>query len=71
MNKFFEKKGIETNKVLLHGEPGDAIYNFVEENNFDMIVIEDKGQGKVERFLLGSITEKIVHHAKTSVLVVK
>ncbi|PUU86972.1 Universal stress protein family protein [Halanaerobium congolense] len=36
-----------------------------------MIVIADKGLGKVKRFLLGSISDKVVHHAQTSVLVVK
>ena len=69
--KIFEEKGIKPEKVLLHGDPADVVCDYAEENNFDLIVVADKGHGKVERFLLGSISDKIVRHAKLSVMVVK
>jgi len=40
-------------------------------NNFDLIIVADKGHGKVERFLLGSISDKIVRHSRRTVMVVK
>ncbi|MFW6229593.1 MAG: universal stress protein [Halanaerobium sp.] len=69
--EFFKEKGIKPEKVLLHGDPADDVCDYAEENNFDLIVVADKGHGKVERFLLGSISDKIVRHAKISVMVVK
>ncbi|MEC9490951.1 MAG: universal stress protein [Halanaerobiales bacterium] len=69
--EFFEEKGIKPDKVLLHGDPADTVCDYAEENDFELIVVADKGHGKVERFLLGSISDKIVRHAKTSVMVVK
>jgi nucleotide-binding universal stress UspA family protein len=69
--EFFEEKGIKLDKVLLQGDPADEVCEYAEKNNFDLIVIADKGHGKVERFLLGSISDKIVRHAKVSVMVVK
>jgi nucleotide-binding universal stress UspA family protein len=36
-----------------------------------MVVIGDKGTGAIKRFLLGSITRRIAHHAPCSVLVVR
>ncbi|RAK05466.1 nucleotide-binding universal stress UspA family protein [Halanaerobium saccharolyticum] len=69
--EFFEEKGINPDKVLLHGDPADTVCDYAEENDFELIVVADKGHGKVERFLLGSISDKIVRHAKTSVMVVK
>jgi nucleotide-binding universal stress UspA family protein len=60
--EFFEEKGIKPEKVLLHGDPADEVCEYV---------VADRGHGKVERFLLGSISDKIVRHAKTSVMVVK
>lgn len=69
--EFFAEKGIKADKVLLHGDPADEVCDYAKENNYDLIVVADKGHGKVERFLLGSISDKIVRHAKTSVMVVK
>ena len=37
----------------------------------DIIVIGYKGYGKEGRFLLGSVTDKVVRHASKSVLVVR
>ena len=36
-----------------------------------MIVMGTLGKGGLERFLLGSVTDKVVRHSKISVLVVK
>jgi len=69
--EFFAEKGIKPNKVLLHGDPADEVCDYAKKNKFDLIVVADKGHGKVERFLLGSISDKIVRHAKVSVMVVK
>lgn len=69
---FFKKRDVKIKKVVKIGQdPADVICDFAENNEIDMIVIADKGLGKVKRFLLGSISDKVVHHAQTSVLVVK
>jgi nucleotide-binding universal stress UspA family protein len=67
----FESLGKEVNRVIRLGDPADEICDYAEENNIDMIVLADKGHGGVKRFLLGSISDKVVRHADTSVLVVK
>lgn len=66
------KEGVKTKRVIKEGNyPADDICNYAEENDFDLIVIADKGDNSIKEFLLGSTTEKIIRHAKTSVLVVK
>lgn len=67
----FESLGKDVNQVIRLGDPADEICEYAEENNIDMIVLADKGLGGVKRFLLGSISDKVVRHADTSVLVVK
>jgi nucleotide-binding universal stress UspA family protein len=67
---FFEEKGMEVDKVIQYINPADKICDFAEEEGFDLIVLADKGHG-VKRFLLGSISDKVVRHANVSVLVVK
>lgn len=66
------KKGLDINMVVKEGSsPAEQICAFAEDNEFDLIVIADKGKSDVKKFLLGSTTENVVRHAKISVLVVK
>lgn len=51
--------------------PADAIVEYAEKNGIDLIVIGNKGAGAVERFLIGSVSSKVVSHAPCSVMVVK
>ncbi len=65
------EEGVTAKTEIDVGDPADLICDYAVENGFELIVIADKGLGAVKRFLLGSITDKVVHHAKTSVLIVK
>jgi nucleotide-binding universal stress UspA family protein len=51
--------------------PADAIVEYAEKNGIDLIVVGNKGAGAVERFLIGSVSSKIVSHSPCSVMVVK
>lgn len=51
--------------------PADAIVEYAEKNGVDLIVIGNKGAGAVERFLIGSVSSKVVSHSPCSVMVVK
>lgn len=54
----------------LEGHPAERILQTVEEENIDLIVMGASGKHAIERFLLGSVTEKVVRHAKCPVLTV-
>jgi nucleotide-binding universal stress UspA family protein len=53
------------------GDPADEILLSAKKYNADIIVVGYKGYGKEGRFLLGSVTDKVVRHASVSVLVVR
>jgi nucleotide-binding universal stress UspA family protein len=57
--------------VVESGDPADEILISAKKYNAEMIVIGYKGYGKEGRFLLGSVTDKVVRHAGISVLVVR
>lgn len=70
------KKEIETdfknvNIAAEVGDPADEILMSAKKFGSDIIVIGYKGYGKEGRFLLGSVTDKVVRHASVSVLVVR
>lgn len=53
------------------GDPADEILITAKKIEADVIVVGYKGYGKEGRFLLGSVTDKVVRHASVSVLVVR
>ncbi len=54
-----------------NGDPADEILLSAKKHGADMIVLGYRGYGKEGRFLLGSVTDKVVRYAGTSVLVVR
>ena len=53
------------------GEPADAILDVAEEINADLVLVGNKGMTGARRFLLGSVPNKISHHAPCDVWIVK
>jgi nucleotide-binding universal stress UspA family protein len=53
------------------GDPADAILDVAEEQGSDLIVVGNKGMKGAKRFLLGSVPNKVSHHAPCSVLIVR
>ncbi len=52
------------------GSAADTILKVAEKENVDLIVMGTSGKHGIDRFLLGSVTEKVVRHATCPVLVV-
>ena len=66
-----EKSDVKIETVI--GE-GDAAYNIVgyaQNGDFDTIIIGRRGLGRFKEMVLGSISNKVLHHAKCSVMIVK
>jgi nucleotide-binding universal stress UspA family protein len=51
--------------------PARAICDFAEEHGADLIVVGSHGRGGMERWLIGSVAERVVRHASTNVYVVR
>ena len=53
------------------GNTGDEIVRFAEKGKYDMIVIGARGLSATKEKFLGSVSNHVMHKAKTPVLVVK
>jgi nucleotide-binding universal stress UspA family protein len=53
------------------GDAADAILDVAEEQGSDLIVVGNKGMTGATRFLLGSVPNRVSHHAPCSVLIVR
>jgi nucleotide-binding universal stress UspA family protein len=64
-------EGVEVDVCARQGDPADAILDVAEEREADLIVIGNKGMSGAKRFLLGSVPNKVSHHAPCSVLIIR
>lgn len=62
---------VEAVGVVLEGEPEAEIANYASDFDMDVIVIGTQGHSRVERALLGSVTERVARLADRPVLIVK
>ncbi|WP_336022918.1 universal stress protein [Halobellus salinisoli] len=62
--------GVEIAEAIEHGVPHRAIIDHCEAVDADLVVLGTHGRTGVERFVLGSVAEKVVRLSETPVLVV-
>lgn len=66
-----EKTKVKWDRRVEEGYAAETIVRVAEESACDLIVIGSRGMGVFGRFLLGSVSDRVVHHAPCSVLVVR
>jgi nucleotide-binding universal stress UspA family protein len=66
-----KEAGVEVETFARQGDPADAILDVAEEKNADLIVVGNKGMTGAKRFLLGSVPNKVSHHAPCSVMIIR
>ncbi|XP_021637893.2 uncharacterized protein LOC110633555 isoform X2 [Hevea brasiliensis] len=64
-------RGVNAEIITEEGDPKTAICNVVQKLNISMLVLGERGLGKIKRALLGSVSNYCVQYAKCPVLVVK
>jgi len=64
-------EGADARFLLWEGEPGDGIVAAADAEGADLIVVGTHGRSTVGRFLLGSVSDHVVHRAGCPVLVVR
>jgi len=64
-------KELKLNTQLEFGNPAETIIEVAEKGNYDLIVVGNRGLSSVKRFFLGSVSDDVSHHAKSSVLIVR
>ena len=65
------QKGIKIETVIADGDAATNITNYAKKEGSDIIVIGNRGLGRFKEMVVGSVSNKVLHHAKCSVLIVK
>ena len=66
--KIAEEAGIPVNTIMHEGQPVPTIVEFARD--YDLVVMGTHGRGGLEKLILGSVTEGVLHRTQASVLVV-
>ena len=66
------KKGIKLSLKILHDPSvSKAITNYVNSNKFDLVVIGSRGRTGVNKIILGSVANDVIHKVNVPTMVVK
>ncbi|MDR3291874.1 MAG: universal stress protein [Methanobrevibacter sp.] len=61
---------ISLKKVLKKGKPDEVIVSLAKEKDVEMIIL-GTGKSIIDKHLLGSVSEKVVHHAPCDIFLVR
>ena len=65
------RQGVTVQFLVWEGEPGPSIVDAAEAEQADLIVVGTRGRSRVERMVLGSVSDHVVRHTHCPVLVVR
>jgi nucleotide-binding universal stress UspA family protein len=68
--KDLDTEGIEVQTVEELGDPAATIISFCSEVEADLLVVGRRGAGVIERFVMGSIADRLAHYAHCPVLMI-
>ena len=75
LNKFekmFEDKGIKVfHKEILNGVPAKELIDYISKEEIDLTVCGIRDRKYFARFLLNSVSKRILEHAKSDVLIIR
>lgn len=63
--------GVDCEQSVERGTPYETIVEFAQENDVDAIAIGTRGRGNIEKFLVGTVAEKVVRMADVPVMTVR
>ena len=66
-----EKAGIKTEGITVKGKPYEAIVETAKQKHADLVIVGSHGRTGLDRLLMGSVTERVIGHSESAVLVVK
>ena len=66
-----QERGIAVQMITIGGRPHLQIIQYAETNQVDLIVMCSRGQSGLSRWLIGSVSDRVVRGADVPVLLVR
>lgn len=71
IRKSLSSKSIEVKTVIRQGDPAEKILETAQKMKVELIVTGSHGRHGAKKFLLGSVSSKVIEYSRCPVLVVK
>jgi len=65
-----QSSGVTIDTRVEEGDPAAVLVDVAENDGYDLLVVGNKGMSGASRFLLGSVPNKVSHHAHSALLIV-
>ncbi|SHI36233.1 Nucleotide-binding universal stress protein, UspA family [Dethiosulfatibacter aminovorans DSM 17477] len=69
--EYFKDRDVRVGSKIVKGYPAEAIIEEAEEGGYDLVIMCTHGMSARKRFMLGSVTNKVVQHVKVPMLVAR
>jgi nucleotide-binding universal stress UspA family protein len=63
-------KNTNLKSIITEGKPSNEIVNILDKENIDLVVMGTSGRHGLDRFVVGSVTERVVRNARKPVMVI-
>ena len=63
--------GVNPKLTVMVGNPADQLIHHADQTGADLIVLGHRGRSRIARWLLGSISKRVVSYAHCSVLIAR
>ncbi len=68
---FFKKQGIETQFLNKVGSAADVIARTADSGKYDLLIMGSHGHSALGNLVMGSVTNRVIAHSKTPVLLIR
>ena len=65
-----DSEGHQVEASVRQGPISDTIMDFIEETGIDLVVMSTHGRGGLQRFLVGSVTDRVIRSSRVPVLAI-
>jgi nucleotide-binding universal stress UspA family protein len=56
---------------VLEGKAAESLVDYARGNNFDLIVMATHGRSGLDRWIMGSIADRLIHYSAVPVLLIR
>ncbi len=65
------KSNVPAEITVTQGDPAQVIIELAKTKKYDLIIMGTRGKSALQELLIGSVSQKVMHHASCPVMVVR
>jgi nucleotide-binding universal stress UspA family protein len=66
-----KSKGFTAHSKILRGKAADSLVDYINQGNFDLMIMATHGRSGITRWIWGSVAERILHFSTIPILIIR